>query len=131
MTPTSGEEGAIRHDLTALTYVRLQQMDWTFAGDYTRGGTHSIHPYPAKFIPQIPRALISALHPGDETAVLDPFCGSGTTLVEGALAGIPTVGVDLHPLACLISKVKVTVLSQSLTAASTQHQVLRMTHSVG
>jgi hypothetical protein len=99
-------------------YARLASADWTFADAYTRGETHGIHPYAAKFIPQIPRALIVALHPGDDSAVLDPFCGSGTTLVEAALQGIPSVGIDLHPLACLISKVKVTPLSRSLGAAA-------------
>lgn len=99
-------------------YDRLEQIDWTFAEARTQTGTHGIHPYPAKFIPQIPRTLISALHPGDDSGVLDPFCGSGTTLVEAALAGVPAVGIDLHPLACLISKVKVTPLRRSLGAAA-------------
>jgi site-specific DNA-methyltransferase (cytosine-N4-specific) len=102
----------------AATYRRLLNMDWTFERAKTRGETHGIHPYPAKFIPQIPRALIAALYPGDGSVVLDPFCGSGTTLVEAAAAGAPAVGVDLHPLACLISKVKVTPLRVSLSAAA-------------
>lgn len=118
MNPTSGKDRTIRHNLSSLTYNRLHEIDWTFASAHTRGQTHGIHPYPAKFIPQIPREFISSLHPGDGTAVMDPFCGSGTTLVEAALAGIPAVGVDLHPLACLISKVKVTALSRSLSAAA-------------
>lgn len=102
----------------AETYGRLACMDWTFDGAYTRGQTHAIHPYPAKFIPQIPRALIAALHPKDGTAVLDPFCGSGTTLVEAAAAGVRAIGIDVHPLACLISKVKVTPLRGNLTNAA-------------
>lgn len=100
------------------TYDRLAGIDWSFSHAHTRGETHGIHPYPAKFIPQIPRALIAALHPKDGSAVLDPFCGSGTTLVEAAAAGVPSVGVDLHPLACLISKVKVTPLHASLADAA-------------
>lgn len=99
-------------------YDRLGRLDWTFASAYTRGETHAVHPYPAKFIPQLPRELIASLYPKDGTAVLDPFCGSGTTLVEAALAGAPAVGVDLHPLACLISKVKVTPLQRSLVDAA-------------
>lgn len=87
-------------------YAPLERIDWTFEHAHTRGGPHGIHPYPAKFIPQIPRALIEQLHPGDGTAVLDPFCGSGTTLVEAARAGHAAVGIDLHPLACLITRVK-------------------------
>lgn len=97
-------------------YSALHALDWTFAEADTRGATHGVHPYPAKFIPQIPRALISRLHPGDDTAVLDPFCGSGTTLVEAAIAGAPAVGIDVNPLACLISRVKATPLQESLSA---------------
>jgi hypothetical protein len=93
-------------------------MDWTFASADTREGTHGIHPYPAKFIPQIPQALIAALHPGDRTAVMDPFCGSGTTLVEAARVDLPAVGVDLHPLACLITKVKLTPVAEDLGSAA-------------
>jgi site-specific DNA-methyltransferase (cytosine-N4-specific) len=40
--------------------------------------------------------------------VLDPFCGSGTTLVETLRRGLPSVGVDINPIACLISRVKTT-----------------------
>jgi DNA modification methylase len=100
------------------TYEKLSEIDWSFASALTRGETHGVHPYPAKFIPQIPRALIALLHPGDDSAVLDPFCGSGTTLVEAVLAGRPAIGVDLSPLACLISKVKVTPLRGDLVAAA-------------
>lgn len=102
----------------AEAYERLQAIDWTFASAQTRGETHGIHPYPAKFIPQIPRTLIQHLYPGDGSAVMDPFCGSGTTLVEAATAGIPAIGIDIHPLACLISRVKVTPVSGSVTAAA-------------
>lgn len=72
--------------------------------------THNFHPYPAKYIPQIPAALIQSLsNEGDY--VLDPFCGSGTTLVESRLLGRNSVGVDVNPLACLVSRVKTTDLS--------------------
>ena len=64
--------------------------------------------YPAKFIPEIPRQLIELFHPGDTSGVLDPFCGSGTTLVETIDAGLDAWGIDLNPLACLIAKVKTT-----------------------
>jgi site-specific DNA-methyltransferase (cytosine-N4-specific) len=71
---------------------------------------HGLHPYPAKFIPHIPRALLAALaKPGD--VVLDPMCGSGTTLVEATLAGHPAVGVDLNPIATLVSRAKTAPLS--------------------
>ena len=74
--------------------------------------THDLHPYPAKFIPQIPRELILKLtRPGDW--VLDPFCGSGTTLVECGLIGRSAVGTDINPLSCKISRAKSTALSHA------------------
>ena len=94
--------------------AKLESVCWDFSDSQTSVGPHRIHPYPAKFIPQIPRALIELFHPGDESAVLDPFCGSGTTLVEAVRAGLPAVGVDLHPLATLIAKVKTTPLGCTL-----------------
>ncbi len=71
--------------------------------------THNFHPYPAKFIPQIPNQLIKKLSFSNET-VLDPFCGCGTTLVEAKLLSRNSIGIDINPLACLISKVKTAVL---------------------
>lgn len=87
---------------------KLNAVAWDFADAKTGEGSHGIHPYPAKFIPQIPRTLFKLFHPGDNSAVLDPFCGSGTTLVEALYAGIPSIGIDVNPLATLIAKVKTT-----------------------
>ncbi len=84
----------------------LRQYDWTFEGANSREGVHSIHPYPAKFIPQIPSQLIDIYADSESDVVFDPFCGSGTALVESMKKGHPSIGVDLHPLACLISQVK-------------------------
>src|ERR1039458_9185234 len=74
--------------------------------------THLIHPYPAKLLVHIPHFflandLLSA--PGD--LVLDPFCGSGTVLVEAQLAGRRAYGADTNPLARLISRVKTAPLN--------------------
>lgn len=93
---------------------RLMSVNWDFAEVTKREAVHDVHPYPARFIPQIPRSLIQLFHPGDGSAVLDPFCGSGTTLVEAVLADRPAMGIDLHPLATLIAKVKTTPLDASL-----------------
>lgn len=77
--------------------------------------THGFHKYPAKFIPQIPRWAISKyLKSGTNKFILDPFCGSGTTLVEGLLAGHNVIGIDIDPLSILISKVKTTPLKKSV-----------------
>jgi site-specific DNA-methyltransferase (cytosine-N4-specific) len=96
---------------------KLNQVDWNFADSGTGEGIHSIHPYPAKFIPQIPRQLINLYAPEDAT-ILDPFCGAGTSLVESLKQSHKTYGVDLHPLACLISRVKTRQLPEEFTEAS-------------
>ncbi|MDP2207451.1 MAG: DNA methyltransferase [Bacteroidota bacterium] len=71
--------------------------------------THGFHKYPAKFIPHIPKwAIEKYLNGYKGRTILDPFCGSGTTLVEGILAGHNVIGVDIDPLSAMISKVKTT-----------------------
>jgi len=90
---------------------KLAQIDWDFAGAKTNYLTHGIHPYPAKFIPQIPNALIQELSSVGDT-VGDIFCGSGTTLVEALTLKRDAVGVDANPLACLISKAKTSIISE-------------------
>ena len=76
--------------------------------------THGFHKYPAKFIPHIPRWAINKYLSGQKNrTVLDPFCGSGTTLVEGMLAGHNVIGIDVDPLSCLIAKVKTTSVNIS------------------
>jgi len=87
-------------------YGELNSVDWSFTDRRNGHAVEAIHPYPAKFIPDIPRALLSALHVPNGTAVLDLFCGSGTTLTEAQRLGLPSVGIDLNPIACLISRVK-------------------------
>ena len=84
----------------------LARIDWDFPGRMAHSPIEGLHPYPAKFVAELPRAVIEALGVPDGTAVLDPFCGSGTTLVESQRLGIESVGIDLNPIACLISRVK-------------------------
>ena len=56
--------------------------DWEYRTANTKEYTHGIHPYPAMMIPQVARRLIHGY--GQEGNVLfDPFCGTGTTLLEG------------------------------------------------
>jgi DNA modification methylase len=90
---------------------RLAGIDWNFTDAKTSYLTHGLHPYPAKFIPQIPNALIQELSSVGET-VGDIFCGSGTTLVEALTLKRNAVGVDANPLACLISQAKTSRLSE-------------------
>lgn len=74
--------------------------------------THGFFKYPCKFIPHIPRWAINYYLGKKEGVVLDPFCGSGTTLVESALAGKVALGIDYDPFSQLLSRVKSTKLSK-------------------
>lgn len=72
--------------------------------------THGIHRYKGKFYPQLARALlnISKARAGD--LVLDPFMGSGTTLLEAWLMGLDSIGFDINPLARMVARTKVQTL---------------------
>ncbi|HBL31116.1 MAG TPA: RNA methyltransferase [Acidobacteria bacterium] len=109
-----------------MALERLHLHNWDFP-DSDDSGLHTIHPYPAKFISSIPRALITSLGVAPGTAVLDPFCGAGTTLVVAQELGVPSIGIDLNPIACLISRVKTTPLPAGLTAAALR--VVQATHA--
>jgi hypothetical protein len=67
--------------------------------------THLLHWYPAKMFYRIPDQILQTLRPGSLSVILDPFCGSGTVLVEGIARGYSTIGIDINPLARLISRV--------------------------
>ena len=83
-----------------------------YIGKRVSYATHGIHKYPAKFIPQIPRYCIES-YSGSGDTVLDPFLGSGTTLLESFISGRESFGIDIHPLARLIAKVKTTPIEPS------------------
>lgn len=77
----------------------------------TRYSAHGLHEYKGKFNPQVAKAILNifAAQPG-QTAI-DPFCGSGTSLVECAHLGIDAIGTDINPLAVFIANAKLQSLS--------------------
>jgi SAM-dependent methyltransferase len=64
---------------------------------------HRLHPYLGKFVPQLVEIFLRKYQP---RTVLDPFCGSGTTLVEANALGINSLGSDISEFDCLLSRVK-------------------------
>src|SRR5262249_17266475 len=73
----------------------------------SRDHVHGFHSYPARMHPATAARLVAAFAPPGAT-VLDPFCGSGTVLVEAMLAGRRAVGTDLNPLAVALATLKTT-----------------------
>ncbi len=105
-----------RRENASGIHESLSEIDWSFTDRERPHAIEAIHPYPAKFIGELPRALMRTLPLPRGTLVFDPFAGSGTTLLEAQRMGLPSVGVDLNPIACLIARVKTGVMSADLTA---------------
>lgn len=77
----------------------------------TRYSVHGLHEYKGKFNPQIVRGVLNMLGTKPGENLIDPFCGSGTTLIESTYSGVRSVGIDLNPLAVEISNAKILSLS--------------------
>lgn len=103
--PGRVEIGGDRHVAEALGDALLEAGRDEVVADSL---THPVHTYPARLHPATARVLVelvgSRMREGE--ALLDPFCGSGTTLVEARWLGYPAVGIDLNPLAVMLAKVK-------------------------
>ncbi|HVV16550.1 MAG TPA: class I SAM-dependent methyltransferase [Polyangia bacterium] len=99
---TGGEAGA------AAVLRKLFAVDAAAA----RSLTHGFHSYAGRMHPSIARGAIAQWSaPGEN--VVDPFCGSGTVLVEAQAAGRAAIGVDASPLATAIARVRTTLLGEA------------------
>ncbi len=121
-------EGALPPDLDAgrvSTSVRLLLEPYMMARETigsrrlraakktTLSLSHDLHIYKAKFFPRMVRALINIY--GHDMTVFDPYCGSGTALLEAALLGQDAVGVDIDPICEMISRSKIAPFLSSRT----------------
>lgn len=94
----------------AVESVHLNLRDGSGVRQATRYGLHGIHEYKGKFNPQVVRSLCNVVDPTAEVLV-DPFCGSGTSLVEALRLGMSAVGIDQSPMACFIAEAKLRAMS--------------------
>lgn len=88
---------------TPLTALNLNWREKDLPERLRTKHVHRLHPYLGKFIPQLVEIFLRKYAP---KRVCDPFMGSGTTLVEANVLGILSIGCDISPFNCLISKVK-------------------------
>lgn len=91
---------------------RLAEAITVEAGERDATLTHPFHAYPARLHPDVARALIATIAPAGST-VLDPFCGSGTVLIEALVAGHRTLGRDLSPFAVELARLKTRVTTSN------------------
>ncbi len=91
----------------ALSFDHLREKD-------TTKHVHRLHPYKGKFIPQLVQYFIDD-HTDDfkndvyfktGDIILDPFCGSGTTLVQAHEMGMHSIGIDISYFNCMITETK-------------------------
>jgi len=91
----------------ALSFSHLKESD-------TTKHVHRLHPYKGKFIPQLVEYFLDS-HLNDYKKrvffkqgdiILDPFMGSGTTLIQSSELGLHSIGIDISDFNCLMSKAK-------------------------
>ena len=103
-----GEVEAAGEPEAAQALTRL----WNVDAGLARALTHGFHSYAGRLHPSIARGAITRFsRPGD--TVVDPFCGSGTVLVESMGLGRKAIGVDASPLGIAIAEVRTTVLGEA------------------
>src|SRR3990172_8854318 len=67
---------------------------------------HAAYTFAHAFHANMVRNIFDALGLDGKSRILDPFCGTGTTLLESKLHGLPSIGVDANPVCVLVSKAK-------------------------
>jgi len=83
----------------------IKKYSWDFVEVDTKYSTHCFHTYPAMMVPHVADQLIKR-YGTDKSTLFDPYCGTGTSLVEANSNGLNAIGTDLNPLARLIAKAK-------------------------
>ena len=81
-----------------LSFANVQEYERT-------KHVHRLHPYLGKFIPQLVEVFLRHYFKKGNW-ILDPFLGSGTTLIEANILGMPSVGIEISPFNCLIAEIK-------------------------
>lgn len=93
--------------------VDFRQILDTLPGNLSRY-THNIHSYPAKLLYHIPLFFLNSPVSAQCKNIFDPFCGTGTVLLEGKIRGFDAFGADLNPIARMIAETKLTHLPGDL-----------------
>jgi len=113
------------HEPVNRAQQNIESDDWDLRGTDTQYSTNGMHTWLAAMIPGVARKIIEKTRP---QRILDPFCGGGTVLVESGLNGIPSSGVDINPLAVILSKAKTTPIGSDALHEELLHVLKRARH---
>jgi DNA modification methylase len=91
---------------------------------------HEWYRFVLSFPPHLVRQYIAAFNLSPDDVVLDPFCGTGTTLVEAKKNGIASVGCDAHPFAAMVSRVKANWSLDTGNLRKTFRRILRSIENI-
>ena len=108
------------------------EYDWSFADKTIKDTayiTHGFYTYPAKFIPQLAARIINEYSEKDDI-VIDPFMGSGTTIVEAIINQRIGIGTDINEIAVLLSKVKSTPINYNLLISEFSNLIFKLQHKL-
>ncbi|MFS9212274.1 modification methylase [Streptococcus mitis] len=94
--------------MSLVDKINKKELNYWDFSDVVSTGIHKISAYPATMVPDMQNELIKLIKSEDKSVqnILDPFHGSGVTLVEGMKNDLTPIGIDINPLANLITLVK-------------------------
>lgn len=101
--------------MSLVDKINKKELNYWDFSDVVSTGIHKISVYPATMVPDMQNELIKLIKSEDKSVqnILDPFHGSGVTLVEGMKNDLTPIGIDINPLANLITLVKLQGVSKN------------------
>lgn len=101
--------------MSLVDKINKKELNYWDFSDVVSTGIHKISAYPATMVPDMQNELIKLIKSEDKSVqnILDPFHGSGVTLVEGMKNDLTPIGIDINPLANLITLVKLQGVSKN------------------
>jgi len=101
--------------MSLVDEINKKELNYWDFSDIVSTGIHKISAYPATMVPDMQNELIKLIKSEDKSVqnILDPFHGSGVTIVEGMKNDLTPIGIDINPLANLITLVKLQGVSKN------------------
>ena len=112
----AGEESVVPQQAQLEASATRHRNPGQLNRQHTRYSAHGLHEYRGKFNPQMVRAVTNLLGLSVGDRICDPFCGSGTVLLEARHQGFDAIGVDLNPLAVEIANAKLAAIGADPTS---------------